>query len=326
MFLRRPADASPALHAGHRVRRLRTLLFRSAYNLPVTAGLVRGLFARHGLDLEVAYTRGSKMTAEALRTGACDVAVFSADDTAYVVETRGDDVFMFMGLHAGILALYARPGIARFEDLRGGRLGVDDSMSGFGLIAQKLMRQHGLASSDYATVEAGGHADRARAFLEGAFDVTLLTPPFSFMAEARGFTCLARVCEHLPRYQASAGTTTRRWAAAHGDDLVAYIRAYLDGLRWVFDPANRDAAIAELARDFDLFPALAARTYDALIDRADGLFPDARLDVEGVKVALDLRVEAGLMASPPPDPSKYYDSSYFARATAHREGGFHANA
>src|SRR5215813_8316485 len=41
-------------------RRLKVMYFRAAYNLPITLGLEHGVFARHGLDLEITYTLGSR--------------------------------------------------------------------------------------------------------------------------------------------------------------------------------------------------------------------------------------------------------------------------
>ena len=37
-------------------RHLKVMYFRAAYNLPITLGLEHGVFARHGLDLEITYT------------------------------------------------------------------------------------------------------------------------------------------------------------------------------------------------------------------------------------------------------------------------------
>lgn len=301
-------------NSGTRPRRLRVMLFRAAYNLPVTAGLMQGLFAKHGLEIDILYTRGSKMLSDALRAGRCDLGVLSADDVVYEVETHQADAFMFMGLHGGILRLIARPGIRTARDLAGGRLGVDDPASGFALVAHKILKTLGLARNQYATLPIGGHEQRAQALLDGKIDVALLTPPFTLEMLARGFTSLARACDYVPTYQASCGVTTRRWAGEHASALVAYIRAYREGLKWTIAPVNREAAISHLAAEFGLRQELAAPTYDALVDPADGLFPDAALDVAGVQTALDLRVEAHLLPAPPPDTSRYYDLSYFREA------------
>lgn len=295
-------------------RPLRVMLFRAAYNLPLTAGVAQGLFAKHGLELDIRYTRGSQMLVDALRIGGCDLGVLSADDVVYEVETHQSDLFMFMGLHGGILGLVARPGIRAARDLAGGRLGVDDPASGFALVAHKILATLGLPRNRYETLPAGGHEHRARALREGNIDAALLTPPFTLELSALGFTELARARDHVPSYQASCGVTTRRWASEHTRTLVTYIRAYREGLRWTLDPSNREAAIAHLAAEFGLRQELAAPTYEALVDPTDGLFPDATLDIAGIQTVLDLRVEAHLLPNPPPDPSKYYDLSYFRQA------------
>ncbi len=290
------------------------MLFRSAYNLPVTAGIERGVFARQGLDVDIRYTRGSKMVTETLLAGGVDVGVLSADDIVYEVETHGADLFVFMGLHRGILTLVARPGVRCAADLRGARLGVDDPASGFALVAHRILRDLGLRRDDYETVAAGGHEPRARALLDGAIDVALLTSPFTEQALDRGFSSRARARDHVPAYQASCGATTRTWATAHADTLVAYIRAYREAVRWVLDPLNYEAALAHLVREFALDADLAARAYVALSDPDDGLFRDAAIDVAGVQTVLDLRVEAKLLPSPPPNPARYYDPTYLERA------------
>lgn len=291
-------------------RRLRVILFRAAYNLPVTLGLARGLFARHGLDLDVTYTRGSQMVSAGLRAGEYDVGVLAADDVIHEVEAHATDLFMFMGLHGGLLTLMARPDIRTARDVAGRRLGVDDPASGYALVAHRLLEDAGVPRSAYDTVPAGGHEHRARALLDGVVDLALLTPPFTGEAVARGFTVLARAREHLAAYQASAGVTTRRWARDHGPALRAYVRGYRDGLAYALSPDHRADAVGHLAREFTLSAGSAAATYEALVDRADGLFADARVDLAGVQTALDLRVAAGLLSPGPRLLTRYYDGAY----------------
>jgi ABC-type nitrate/sulfonate/bicarbonate transport system substrate-binding protein len=286
------------------------MLFRAAYNLPLTLGIERGVFARHGLQLDLAYTRGSLATSEALLGGEREVGVLAADDVVYEVERRGADLFIFMGLNAGILTLMARPGISSARDLAGGKLGVDDPASGFALVAHKILKGMGLAQDEYETVASGGHEPRARALLEGRIDAALVTPPFSVQLAAQGLRTLARARDYLPRYLGSCAVTTRRWAQANGDALLAYVRAYRESLAWVLDAANRAAATAHLASEFGLASEVAERTFDALADPADGLFPDGAIDVQGLAAVLDLRVQAGLLRSPAPPPSLYYDERY----------------
>ena len=287
------------------VQRLKVIFFRAAYNLPVTAGMERGIFAKHGLELDIVYTRGSQMTSAALLGGDCHIGALAADDVVYEVEAHGADLFAFLGLHGGILQLVGRPEIRHPRELVGGRLGVDDPASGFALVAHQILATMGLRRSDYQTLAMGGQEFRARALAEGKIDFTLSTPPFSLELLSGGFNLLARAHDYLPRYQASCAVATRRWAAKNAQTIAAYARAYRESLAWTLDAANREPAIDHLAAQFNLKRELAAATYEALVDREDGLFPDARIDLPGIRTVLGLRVEAGLLPNPPPDPSKY---------------------
>jgi ABC-type nitrate/sulfonate/bicarbonate transport system substrate-binding protein len=294
---------------------LNVMLFGTGSNVVVTAGLARGAFARHGLTLDIAYTQGSEMLCEALRTGGCDIGVLAADDVVYEVERRGLDFFLFMGIHAGLLSLMTRPEITTLGALAGRRFGVDDTASGFVLLARQILRDHGLAESGYTLVKAKGMNLRAQALENGEIDAALLSPPFTLRLRDRGFRELARVHDFFPRYQAGCWVTTRAWATKHEEELTTFVRAYLESLAWTLDRKNREAAADHLAQEFKLEPDIARRTYDLLADSdGGGLFREAALDAEGIQVVIDMRVEAGLLPSPPPSASKYYDARYLERA------------
>lgn len=296
--------------------RLKVIYFRAAYNLPVTLGVERGVFARHGLELDIAYTKGSIMISEALLSGDRDLGALAMDDIVYEVEKRNADLFAFMGYNSGTIQLMARPGLRAAADLRGKKLGVDDPNSGFAFVAHKILQSMGLPRDAYEVVPSGGHNLRAQALKKGKIDAAVIAPPFSVDLTNLGFTVLGRTLDYLPRYQGSVGVTTRRWGARNAEALVAYIRAYRESLAWVLDPANRAACMAHLAADFEIPAGIAGPTYDVLATSADGLYRDARIDPEGIRTVQRLRVENGLLAEPLPPPEKYYDASFLAQSAA----------
>ena len=57
------------------IETLKLLQFRAAYNLPIHAGIETGIFAHHGLALEIAYTPGSLYLSQALKEGLYDSAI-----------------------------------------------------------------------------------------------------------------------------------------------------------------------------------------------------------------------------------------------------------
>ena len=61
-----------------------------------------------------------------------------------------------------------------------------------------------------------------------------------------GFPLLGLTSDYLPDYLMSGVTTNREWAAANNDLLVRALRGYIRTVHWLYDPANRDEALAIL--------------------------------------------------------------------------------
>ncbi len=103
----------------------------------------------------------------------------------------------------------------------------------------------------------------------------------------------------------------RDWAKANADTLVHYLQAYIEGLRWALDPANKTEAIKLLADGLKLPPDVAERTYAIATDPAEGLAKDARFDVAGFENVLALRAsfEGGT-------PARQTNTSTFPITTA----------
>jgi NitT/TauT family transport system substrate-binding protein len=296
---------------------LRLLQFRAAYNLPVHAGVETGIFGRHGLALELSYTRGSFYTNQALKERRCDIAHTGADDIIADVESdASSDLFMFMGLHGGLFSLVGAPDCPSIASLAGKLIGVDASASGFALVLEKTLRSGGFAKPDYRPVEIGGWEHRYAALSEGAISATLLTQPFIRTALAAGCHLLARDFEMTPSYQGTCGAASRRWAARHSDQLSAYIRAYAEATRWCFDAGNRRTCLDMLARYNNVDGEAAEDTLNELLDPARGLYPDAGLNIAGVSAAVELRADLNYLARPVPAPDKYMDLSYYRKAVS----------
>jgi ABC-type nitrate/sulfonate/bicarbonate transport system substrate-binding protein len=299
--------------------RLRLIQFKAAYNLPVHVGREKDIFARHALEIEFAYTPGSLFLADAVRKGEFEIGHTGADDVIADVEDHGgapDGLFLFMGLHSGLLSLIGAPGMDTIESLRGKLVGVDARASGFVFIVEKLFRSKGFSAADYRFIEVGGWEKRYEALLQGNFAATLLTPPFIASALERGCHLLTRGDQVVPCYQATGGAARRSWAEQHRDVLVRYIRATIESTRWCFDPRNRSQALELLVSHSGIQASAAEDTLDALLDGGYGIYPEAGLNVAGVEAALELRAEMGFINRPLPPPEKYFDLSYYREAVA----------
>jgi ABC-type nitrate/sulfonate/bicarbonate transport system substrate-binding protein len=298
------------------LRTLRLLQFRAAYNLPVHVARERGIFARHGLEVEFAYTPGSLYLMDALAAGRFEIGHAAADDLVARVEAkdRASDLFLFMGIYRGLISLVGSPRHASLESLRGQRLAVDAGESGFVLLLVRKLRALGFPPGDYELVEVGGWEKRYAALREGKFAATLLTPPFVAEALESGCHLLLRPGDLAPVYQATCGIASRRWAKENEEALIGYIRAYVEATRWCFDPTARAACVELLAEHTGIGRASAEKALAEILDPNGGIDPDAALSLEGVAAVLELRAELGYLAPPLPPPEKYVDLSYYRRA------------
>jgi ABC-type nitrate/sulfonate/bicarbonate transport system substrate-binding protein len=293
---------------------LRLIQFRAAYNLPVHAGIETGIFARHGLALETAYTPGSLYISQALKEGQYDVGHTGADDIIAAVENDDSDLFIFMGLHSGLFSLVGAPYCASIDALFGRAIGVDARTSGFALVLERMLHTRGLAGDNYQLIEIGGWESRYRALMKGKIAATLLTEPFVLNALGAGCHLLARDFEMIPSYQGTCGAASRRWAERRPDRLVRYIRAYAAATQWCFARPNRRACLDILARHSEIGGAAAEHTLDALLHPQHGLYANAVVNMSGVTAVLQLRAELGYLAHPIPSVEKYVDLSYHRRA------------
>jgi ABC-type nitrate/sulfonate/bicarbonate transport system substrate-binding protein len=267
------------------------------------------------------YTPGSLYTSEALRKGEFEIGHTGADDIVADAEDFGggpSGLFIFMGLHGGLLSIVGAPGMTTVESLRGKELAVDARASGFVFILEKFLRTKGFGPDDYRFVEVGGVDRRYQALLEGKFAATLLLPPFTGNAVAHGCHVLARGDQIVPCYQGTVGAAKRSWAEKNRDLLVSYISAYVEATEWCFDIKNRASCLELLTKHNGLQGKAAAETLDALLDSDYGLYPKAELNLPGLKSVLELRAEMGFLKPPLPPLEKYIDRSYYDRAVETR--------
>ncbi len=297
------------------IETLRLIQFRAAYNLPVHTGMVTGIFARHGLALEIAYTPGSLYLSRALKENECDIGHTGADDILADVEADGgSDLFIFMGLHSGLFSLVGARDCPSIDALAGRSIGVDAKSSGFALVLESMLRAKGFARDDYRPVEVGGWESRHRALSEGKISATLLTEPFVSNALGAGCNLLARDFEMMASYHGTCGAASRRWAEKHPERLIRYIRGYVEATRWCFDRRNRRACLDILARHNDIDLSAAEHTLDSLLDPKHGVYPKAAVNLSGVAAALELRAKLGYLPRPVPPVEKYVDLSYYEKA------------
>lgn len=300
---------------------VKLISFAGSTNWAVWAAQERGEFAKNGIQITLTYTPNSVFLMTGLIEGRFDIGFAAMDNMVAYQEGQGEvkveaeiGLVAFLGLHNGFNSLMAAPQVKDVADLKGRKVAVDAATTGYAFVLYDILRRNGLQSGDYVVERFGGSTRRWEALREGRHDGTLLSLPWDIIAERNGYKRVA-TSHVVGRYQGSVGTVRRKWAAANEARVVGFIRAYVAGLEWISDPANRDAALALLHKNIKgMTPEIAEASAKILLDPAVGLQRKGELDIAGVRTVLALRSQYGEPKKTLTDPMKYYDPSYYRKA------------
>jgi len=301
---------------------LSVIVFPGGFNWPIWAAQEQGYFAKSGVEVKLTNTPNSVFQLTNLIDGKFDIAVTAIDNVIAYMEGQGEvpvatppDIFAFMGGDNGLLSLAVVPDVKSYRDLKGRTLSVDAMTTGYAFVLFDLLRRNGLETGDYKVEKAGGVLARWEALKEKKHDGTMLITPFDILAKAAGFNILQYAFDVYGHYQGLVGATRRGWAKENPEKLEAYIRGYVQGLAWLSEASNKEAAIAVLRKNLpQMSPELAAQSYAVLINPR-GFSPKAQIDLEGVNRVLELRSRYGAPKKTLADPAKYYDPKYYDAAS-----------
>jgi ABC-type nitrate/sulfonate/bicarbonate transport system substrate-binding protein len=302
---------------------LEVIVFAGGFNWPIWSAQQQGYFATNGVEVHLTPTPGSEYQLKSLIEGKFDLAMTAIDNVIAYDEGQGEasvsvkpDLVVVMGGDNGFLRLVTVPDVTSYAALRGKSLTVDARTTGYAFVLERMLQLGGLREGEYELVKAGGVLARFEDLMKHNHAGTLLLSPFEVSAEAKGFHVLGSAIDAFGgHYQGLVAATRREWAEEHASELVGYIRGYIAGLRWLYNPRNKDAAIAVLREHLpQMSPELAAKSYDILLDPKQGFSREAAIDLEGVRTVLTLRSQYGEPKKVLEDPMKYLDLSYYNRA------------
>jgi ABC-type nitrate/sulfonate/bicarbonate transport system substrate-binding protein len=310
-------SGAAALAAAQEPTTLHMSVFPGAVNILLTIGQEQGMFAKHGLKLDIRNTPDSDTLRNGLADGTFDLVHAGADNAIAMVEAQGKDVAIVIGGDQGMLEFMARNDINSFADVRGKSLAVDAPNTSYALVAKKILKLNGLVEGkDYTVKLAGGTRERSQAMSSNPdMAVGMLNVPYSIIVKQQGLKSMGQARSFIGPYQAGSGFVLRTWAKAHPEVLERYLAAYIESQRWTMDPAHHDAVLAILTKTLKLEPAVAQEALAQLLTPGFGMAPDARLDVDGLRNVLALRAEIeGQWGGKPPAPDKYLELGYYERA------------
>ena len=215
----------------------------------------QGFFRKHGLDLTLVQVRSGGVGIAALSSGESQVHWGSVSAANIGAIAEGADLVFLAGFINKLTGTFvANPKIKTPADLKGKSIGVNALSGGAWIFAMLTLDYWGLAPErDHIQFRAlGDQGVIAQGLSAGAVDAAFLGYTFGKALEAKGFRILADA-EKLPiPYQGSGIMARRSFSAASPAIIENVLRALLDSLAFVRDPANKDRVMKSLAKGLRL--------------------------------------------------------------------------
>lgn len=264
--------------------------------LPVFVAQQLGIFARHGLEVELRRMGSVDKATAAVRAGEADLAI-TPPEGAIADAVGGGGLRVLAGnVNRLPLTLIANPRFKRIEDLKGAVLGTSSLTEGTAIYTREMLLQHGLAAQDYEFAVVGVHPARWKALQEGTIDAAVQLIPLNFVAIDAGYSDLGEVSDYIPEIVFTALIGDQAWVAENQDKLVAFLRALMEATATLYDSPDDEALLPILMEITQSDRAYAQKSLDYM--REKGVFarsleiPDVAFDK-----TIELMAKADLLAA-----------------------------
>ena len=250
-------------------------------------GTQAGIFAKHGLELQVFYTSGGGETQQAVVSGSADIGVSPGTLGVLGAFAKGAPIRIIAGEATGTAEYYfVKADSPVQKDFKGVSpemtLAYSTAGSGTHITALRFMKDYGFAAKLTAT---GNVPATFTSVMSGQVDIGFSTPPFGLDALKEGRARLIALANDLP----SVRNQTVRLIIANATDLAKrravydrFIAAYRDVIDWMYSDPKAIEAFAKYA---SIPPATAQIVRDQF-------YPKTMLQLDEVKGMPELMQDA----------------------------------
>jgi len=244
----------------------------------------KGIWKRHGLDVELIFLRGGSRTVAALIGGSVDFILGS--DLGITTGILQGASLTRVGVTTNTLgySIVVQPNIKTLRDLKGKIIGITPGRDAAYARVVKLLRDNGMdAGKDvtFLSVGDGGPAARVAALSAGVIHASMFTPPSDLISEKAGMRILSRI--DVANVAGGLNTTTA-FIQKSRPQALRFLRGYMEGIRYL--KSNKEESLkifSKYVRNPDL--GIMAYLYDEISTRAE---KDLRPHSDAVRALLDL--------------------------------------
>jgi ABC-type nitrate/sulfonate/bicarbonate transport system substrate-binding protein len=293
-----------------------------AGNWFVVAGMNAGIMEKWGIQVHITTNPTSLAAITALLSGAGDLAP-STFDAGLQAQLQAPDVkWVAMGYNKTPFELIVAKDITNVEQLRGKTCGVQSLTSVDGLRVRLMLDEAAKMEfdKDYKMLVLGNAttASRLAALESGQIQCVAMPAPDTAVLNNAGYPTLLNAADMKafhgqPYFGYVANVDSYENDPEKRALLERFMAALMESIVWLYDPANKTAAIQTLAKEAQLDPALAESAYE-WVD-IGGYRADLETTPEELQNTVNAAKTVGVLTLFTQDPADFIDPSL-------AEGGF----
>ena len=280
----------------------------SGLHTAVWVAETKGLFRKHGLDVEVIVT-GQGGTAGISALIANDVQIVnSAGDVLVAAALRGGDTVMVAGVvNKGLQRLITKPDIKTPADLKGKRIGVTRIGAVSHSVLLMMLQRWKMSVNDVQVMQLGSSPSMLATLDKGGIEGAVVTIPSMFVAEDRGYRVLLDMADTDIYYLHTMVATTRQYIKNNRDKVLRFLKGYVEGIAFV--KHNRQESVDIVKKKLRIGPEqekTLERSIDLLVAKYYESVPYPSL--RGVETVLGF-IEKDNPKAKTADPKSFIDDS-----------------
>jgi ABC-type nitrate/sulfonate/bicarbonate transport system substrate-binding protein len=235
---------------------------------PMHIGLKKGFYVAENIQPDLIFIQSSGNVLQQLAAGSLDVTLSAGlVDPIYAIDKGAPISIVRLEIQLPPYAINAKPQYKKLEDLKGKTVMIDSRKGITKIYFERMLVPHHVKPSEVDYVYAGATGARFSALQTGAVDATILLPPFSFNAEAAGFSNLGLVADYAKDLPFTGAAVNMNWAGKNPELMRRFFAVHNKSVAFFLDPKNRQESINIMVEVSKQKPDVIAKTYDFLHSR-----------------------------------------------------------
>ena len=205
----------------------------SATNGSIWVAEDKGLFRKHGIDVEVIVVGGGgARVVSSLVAGDLHFSVGGGEGSVRSQIRGADTVIEASSLSKGLQRIMARPEIKSYQELKSRRIGITQYGSAAHLVLLLMLKQWNMRTDQVQILQVGSSPAMLASLDKGGIDAAVLTLPTFFVAEDRGYRIVGDPITMDIFYLQNTLESTRNFLRKNRDGSLRFMRGYIEGIAY----------------------------------------------------------------------------------------------